>query len=219
MSPLPVQFTDRWGSQRTGPAYADSVCWHILLGRDPGARAAAAEAQRRLSRFDGFHLTPQRWLHVTVMLAGPATGTTPAQRGRMLAAARTALAGVPPVTVTLERVFYSPEGIALGASPAGAFAPVLDAARSATREAAGRDDVTAGSGTGWLPHLTVGYSTGEQSAGPVIGALGKRLPPREAAITRLSLVVQNGPEDLWDWHVEGSAELAGGLRQPCAYRA
>jgi 2'-5' RNA ligase len=212
MSPLPVQFTDRWGSQRTAPSYADSLCWHILLGDSPGARAAAREAQRRLARFGGFQLTPQRWLHMSVMLAGTADKITPAQRARMPAAAGKTLAGTPPVTVTLERVFYSPEGIALGVTPAGALAPLLDAARTATMEATSQAGSSGRSGSGWTPHVTIGYSTGEQQAAPVIAALGKRLTPREVTVRRLSLVVQNGPEDLWDWHVEGFAELSGQSR-------
>lgn len=210
MSPMPVQFADRWGSQRTGPTYEDAVCWHILLGTDPGAQAAAGEAQRRLARFGGFHLTPERWLHVTVMLAGTVGDITPARRARMLDIARKALSGIPPVTVTLERVFYSPEGIVLGATPAAALSPLLDAARAATEETTGGPGHAGVSG--WVPHLTIGYSTGQQPAGPVIAALGKRLTPREVTVRSLSLVVQNGPEDLWDWTVEGSAELVGALR-------
>lgn len=137
MSPLPVQFADRWGSQRTGPSYEDSVCWHILLGTEAGAQSAAGEAQRRLARFGGFHLTPERWLHVTVMLAGTADDITPTQRSTMLDTARKALSGTPPITITLERVLYSPEGIVLGISPADALMPVMTAARSATAKATG----------------------------------------------------------------------------------
>jgi hypothetical protein len=38
----------------------------------------------------------------------------------------------------------------------------------------------------------------------VIAALGKRLPACEVNVSRLSLVAQNGAEDLWDWHIAGS---------------
>lgn len=208
---MPTQFTDRWGSQRRAPSYEDSLCWHILLGTDPGVQAAVAEAQRRLARFGGFHMTPERWLHVTVMFAGPAAEITPGQRSRMLAVSRRLLAGTPPVTVTLERVFYSPEGIVLGVSPPGALDPLLAAAKTATLEATGRTCARDSEGE-WAPHLTIGYSTGEQPAAPVIAALGKRLPACDVTIDRLSLVAQNGAEDLWDWHVEGTAEMAGTLR-------
>ena len=66
----------------------------------------------------------------------------------------------------------------------------------------------------WTPHLTLCYSTGEQPAAPVIAALGKALPPCAVTIDQLSLVVQNGPEQLWDWRVVGTARLLGALHLP-----
>jgi 2'-5' RNA ligase len=125
--------------------------------------------------------------------------------GRMLDRAQAALAGTPPVTVTLERVFYHPEAIALGVSPKDALAPVLAAAQAATREATG----SAPLGENWVPHLTLCYSTGEQPTAPVIAELGKVLPAREVTIDTLSLVVQDGPERLWNWRVAGTADLLG----------
>jgi hypothetical protein len=62
MSPLPVQFTDRWGCARGGLSYEDSVCWHLLLGSHANARAAVADAQRRIARFGGMHAWPGRRL-------------------------------------------------------------------------------------------------------------------------------------------------------------
>lgn len=211
MSPLPVQFTDRWGGRTGRPSYQDAVCWHLLLGGHDGIRAAAAAAQQQLARFGGMHMTPARWLHVTVLLAGPAAAIGEDSRIRMLARARTALARVAPVTVTLGRVLYHPEGVALGVSPAGALRPVLAAAETATREVTGACG-NAGDPAAWLPHLTIAYSTGEQPAAPVIAELGKALPACEVTIDRLSLVVQHGPEQLWDWRIAGAARMLGALR-------
>lgn len=101
MSPLPAQFTDRWGGSREGLSYEDSVCWHLLLGFDANARAAVTEAQQRIARFGGMHMTPVRWLHVIVLLVGPAAALTREDIGDMLARARAHLARTPPVTVTL----------------------------------------------------------------------------------------------------------------------
>ena len=209
MSPLPVQFTDRWGGHRTGLSYEDCVCWHLLFGADPAVREVAADAQRRLARFGGMHMTPADWLHVTVLLVGPAAAITRDDMDRMLARARAALAGAPPVTVALGRVLYHPEGIALGLSPAGALSSVLAAAQAATREVTGTDGGTEDLGAAWMPHLTISYSTGEQPAAPVIAELGKAVPGCEVTIGKLSLVVQNGPEQLWDWRVAGAACLGG----------
>jgi 2'-5' RNA ligase len=208
MSHLPVQFTDRWGGHRAGLSYEDSVCWHLLLGSDASVRAVVADAQQRIARFGGMHMTPLRWLHVTVLLAGPVAAITPDDMGEMLARATTALSRIAPPTVTLERDLYYREGITLGVSPAAALSPVLEAARAATREVTG----TSGSAEddAWMPHVTLCYSTSEQPAAPVIAELGMAIPAREVTIDRLSLVVQNGPEQLWDWRVAGAARL--GLR-------
>ena len=85
MSPLPAQFTDRWGTRAPGLSYEDSVCWHLLLGANAGARAIAGPARQRLARFGGLEMTPARWLHVTVLLAGPAAAISRGDMAEMLA--------------------------------------------------------------------------------------------------------------------------------------
>ena len=212
MSPLPVQFTDRWGDRLGRPSYQDAVCWHLLLGDCPGVREIAAQARQRLARFSGLHMTPERWLHVTVLLAGPASAITRDQMDAMLSRAQTALSQTAPVTVTLGRVLYHPEGIALGISPANALTPVFEAAQAATREVIGTSGIVETPGTAWFPHLTLCYTTSEQPAAPVIAELGKALPGREVTIDRLSLVLQHGPEQLWDWRIAGTARMLGELR-------
>jgi 2'-5' RNA ligase len=210
MNALPVQFTDRWGGHRTRASYDDAVCWHLLLGGNAEIREMAASAQRRLARFGGLHMTPSQWLHVTVLRAGTTRQLTRGDMDRMLDRAQAALAGTPPVTVKLERVFYHPEAIAVGVSPKSVLAPVLAAAQAATREATGSGPGPDGSGENWVPHLTLCYSTGEQPTAPVIAELGKALPAREVTIDTLSLIVQDGPERLWNWRVAGTVGLLGG---------
>ena len=127
-------------------------------------RALARDAQQRLARFSGLHMTPLRWLHVTVFLAGSAAGITEGSMNEMLGRARLLLSGTAPVTVTLRRVLYHPEGIALGVSPAGALSPVLEAAQAATREVTG---VAAQSpASSWLRHRTTGLRAGRRTPGP-----------------------------------------------------
>jgi hypothetical protein len=112
-------------------------------------------------------MTPVRWLHMTVLLAG----------------------------------------IVLDASQASALNPVFEAAQAATRAVTGAAaEIPALS---WRPHLTLCYSTSEQPAPPVIDALGKELPACEVTIDKLSLIIQRGPELLWDWRQVGTAGLRG----------
>ena len=129
----------------------------------------------------------------------------------MLSRASSRLSRTPPATVTLRRVLYPPEAIALEVSPGTALSPILEAAQAATREvtgACGVADRTADTSS-WRPHLTLCYSASEQPAAPVIAVLGKALPGCEVTIETFSLVVQNGVEPPWDWCPVGAARLLG----------
>lgn len=204
MSPLPEQFASRWGSARAGPSYDDSVCWHLLLGSHPEVRAVAGEARRRLAPFSGLHMTPEQWLHGTVLRVGPAAAITRADMDKMLARAEADLCGVKPVKVTFGPVFYHPQAIALPISPADALRPVFHAAQAAARDVTG---TVASASAVWAPHMTLCYSEIEQPAAPVIAALGRKLPSHPVAISEVSLVVQHGPEQHWDWEVAGIVRL------------
>ncbi len=64
--------TDRW-QERPEPVPGEGVVsWHMLMREYPEVADLARQAQRRLAGFDGLHITPVRWLHVTTLLAGPA---------------------------------------------------------------------------------------------------------------------------------------------------
>jgi 2'-5' RNA ligase len=208
MSPLPERFTRRWDNPFR-PSYDDTVCWHLLLGGNPAVQAAASTTKQRLAGFTALHMTPPEWLHVTVLRVGTAGQVTQDELSRMLARAQACLAQTAPVTVSFQRIFYHPEAITLLASPKSALSPILEAARTATHEVLDTDADDRDEDK-WLPHLTLCYSATEQPAAPVIAALGKTLPTCEATITEMSLVVQDGPETLWNWQVAGSARLLGG---------
>jgi hypothetical protein len=55
--------------------------------------------------------------------------------------------------------------------------------------------------------VTLCYSTSQQSAAPIISALGKVLPTREITIDKLSLVIQRGSALSWDWRPIGTIYL------------
>jgi 2'-5' RNA ligase len=204
---LPEQFTDRRQPRPGASNFDDSVCWHLLLGDVESAQAIASEGQRRLAGFTGLHMTPLRWLHATVLLAGHAADLTQADLDRMLSAARLKLNGTEPQTVTLGRVIYHSEGIVLPMSPAAILAPVFEAAQAATLEVTGKPGITSTDGPSWVPHVTLCYSVSQQPAAPVIAALGKKLPSCEVTIGKLSLVSQRGPALSWDWRPIGTIHL------------
>ena len=108
------------------------------LARSPGRRDyprvvdLARRAQQRLSGFDGLHMTPLRWLHVTTLLAGPAADFSPDKLRQMTQTAADLLATTPPAAVTLGQVLYHPEAIMLAVTPAETLTAIYDATRLAT---------------------------------------------------------------------------------------
>ncbi len=208
MSPLPTQMINRWQNRKEPGPGQGTIYWHILLGDQPEARNAAQIARKRLADFSGLHMPPLEWLHITTLVVGHTDEITAGQQQDMLAAASELLADLPPVDVTLGRVLYHPEAIATEAQPTGPLKQIRNAVQTATLKVTGREGHTEGP-TQWLPHMTLAYSETNQPAEPLITALGRELPPTEFQINAVTLVAQQGPERLWDWHPVGRLPLVG----------
>jgi 2'-5' RNA ligase len=201
MNGLPAEMIDRW-QDRPEPAPGEGlIYWHMLVGTDPDVIALASEARRKLAPFTGLHLTPYAWLHMTALIAGPASEISDEQIRQMAATAGRRLADVPPITVTVGKILFHSEAIMLAAQPAEALLPVLEAVRGATQEVTGRPG-RAASKLPWTPHITIAYSTAHQPAEPIIAALSQSPPERKVQINTVSVVIQRGPERSWDWHLE-----------------
>lgn len=212
MSPLPARLADRW---RDGRGAADpgagTLYWHVLLGGNTRLREAACAAQDRLGKFTGLHMTPLQWLHLTVLIAGPAGQISVQAMDQMLAIAKLSIAGTAPITVELSRIIYHPEAIVLAAQPAEALRPIREAARHATLAVTDREGVAERSSLTWIPHMTLCYSTSAQPAEPIIATLGKKLPDCQVTINAFNLVIQRGAEWHWNWSPVGTVPLPGSL--------
>jgi 2'-5' RNA ligase len=211
MNALPEWMIDRWQHRPDPNPGEGAVYWHMPMHDYPQVTGLVRGAQQRLAPFSGLHMTPLERLHLTTMVAGPAAGFTDGQLGQMARTGAELLADVPPITVTLGRIFYHPEAIVLGVSPGRALIPIRDAALAATRLVTGQhhaeDDLER-----WIPHVTICYSTDNQPAAPLIAALGESLPGCEVQISALSLIIQRGPERRWDWTTVATIPLAATTR-------
>jgi 2'-5' RNA ligase len=193
---LPELMTDRW-ARRADPSPGErTLYWHVLMRGYPEVADLARQAHDRLAPFNGLHITPPEWLHMTTHVAGPADKFSDQQMQHMTTVASDFLAGVPPVTVSLGKILYHPEAIMLAVTPVGDLTPIRGAALAATKAVA---SVEADEESGWTPHVTLCYSTTQQPAMPIIPALGKQLPARQIDIDAVSLVIQDGPERAWNW--------------------
>ena len=187
------------------------MSWHMLMRDYPEVVDLARQAQQRLAGFDGLHMTPLHWLHMTTLLAGPAADFSPDKLRQMTETAAGLLADTPAAAVTLGQVLYHPEAIMLGVTPADRLTAIYDAARLATHQVTGEHPPD-GRPARWRPHITICYSTSRQPAKPIIDALGTRLPGCDIDISALSLVIQHGPERAWDWSIVSTIRLAAPAR-------
>lgn len=206
MSPLPTQMVNRWQNRAEPGPEQGTIYWHILIGAHPGARDLARTARERLAGFSGLHMTPPEWLHITTLVSGPSDEITDEQQRDMLTTASALLAKIPPIKVTLDRLLYHPEAIALAVRPTEHLDQVREAVQTATLKVTGREGHTEGPSR-WTPHATLVYSEAEQPAEPLISALGRELPSCSITIEAITLVDQRGPERQWDWHPVGQASL------------
>lgn len=199
---------NRWECRAEPKPGQGQLYWHVLFHDEPQLQALAALAHERLSSFPNLHLTPKKWLHLTILVAGSAEEFVESDVNEMVTEARQRLSSLPPITVTFGKVLYHPEAVLLGVRPTGALDPVYQAVREATRSLTGEG--VAARQDRWIPHVTLAYSTAIQPAAPIIAALGHELPSCHVTTRHVSLVVQEGPERLWSWHP--IAEISLGSR-------
>jgi 2'-5' RNA ligase len=205
--PIPDQTQDRWDGRAEPDPGQGAIYWHILFRDHPAVRDTATEAQARLTPFRDLHMTPAEWLHATALVAGTTDDTSDEDLDLMLAAARHHLGTVQPISVTISSVLYHPEAIMLGFTPVGALDPVHQAVRQATLTVTGRTGSVTGPARRWTPHMTIAYSTGKQPMAPIALALGHEVPQCDITVRTVSLVIQRGPERLWNWQPVGMAKL------------
>ena len=199
MGTPPVMFRDRW-RRRTDLLPSQSVIyWHILIGSQPAVTDLAQMARHRVASFSGFHMTPLKWLHITVLTGGPADHVPAGGLQQMVHTASELLSDLEPISVTMLDVDHE-DGLV----------PIRDAVRIAASTTTGYGGIY---DSPLKPHITLCYSTACQPAEPVMAALGPALPAREIRIDKVSLVIQHGPERLWDWRIAGTVPFAARMAE------
>lgn len=151
-------------------------------------------------------MVPHQLLHLTTYIVGFADEVPESAIEEMTADARERLSTVAPIPVTIGRVGYHPQAIALMVEPLDALKPVLDAVREATEAAGCRGHIDTDP---WMPHISVAYSHADGPAAPIIDALGLSLPRTEVRIESISLVSQTQVGRSWQWQPLAEVRLTG----------
>lgn len=196
MSPIPEQMTSHWWQRPGRLAGRELYHWHMLFHDEPPVRELVKAAQAKIVGLPGLDMIPIPWLHLTTYVVGFADEVSASAIAEMTADARRRLSQIEPIRVSLGRVGYATEAIALPAEPFGALTPVLDAVREATRAAGceGHTDTNP-----WLPHVSIAYSNASIPTAPIIAILGRWLPRTEITIRSVSLVAQTQVGRSWQW--------------------
>ena len=205
MSPLPERLRDRWANRIEPADDTGAVYWHVLIGADPVARAAAADVRLGLQNRRGLHLTPLEWLHMTLFVVGYTDSIDSEQLVHAIHEARDKVDGSRPIEVSTGRVLYHPEAIMLAVEPLKPLRALRDQIEAASSSAFPSSQVP--SSETWIPHITVAYSTTAQPAAPIIEEVGVSVSKREFVIDEVSLVIQWGSERKWNWQTVGRVKL------------
>ena len=205
--PVPEETRDRWSNRAEPDSGKGAIYWHMLFRDAPAVRATARKAQARLAPFRDLHMTPGEWLHATALVAGTTDDISGEDLELMLSGAQQHLGSIQPIDVAVSRILYHPEAIMLGFTPEGALDPIHRAVRQATLAVTGRTGSVTGPAARWTPHITISYSTGRQPMAPIADALGHEVPACDITVRAVSLVIQWGPERLWNWQPVGTVTL------------
>lgn len=206
MTRMPAQTIDRWRNRAEPGPGEGAVYWHILMNDHPEVADLAREVQQRIARFPGLHMTPLERLHMTTLAAGPANQFSRDQLREIIKMAAGTLAATPAITVTVGGIVCYPDAIILEVKPTQALQAVRDAVQAATGSVTGGHNL-GGISPRWLPHVTVCYSTAEQAMAPIMAAIGTRQRQCRIQVATVSLVIQYGPERLWDWRTVGAVHF------------
>lgn len=207
MTTPPAQMIDRWHNRAEPRPGQSTLYWHMLINDHQQVVELARDAQQRLAQFPGLHMTPLERLHMTALVAGPSEHFSQDQLRQMIKVASAMLADTPAITVTVGGIVYHPEAIMLDVKPKRALANIHDAVQAATRTVTDGHDPD-GTPPRWIPHVTICYSTAEQAMAPIMAALGPQQRQCQIPVSTVSLIIQQGPERLWDWRAAGTVHLA-----------
>ncbi len=181
--------------------------WHVTFDDKPAVQEIAARAQARLAGLPGLDLVPGRWLHLTVQGVGFTDEAAASEVRLIVNSARTRLASLPPLRVTLGPARVASEGVALDVSPRGELAALRARLRTTIAEVLAADRLL--ETEEWTPHVSIAYCNTSAGAGPYVAALAGEHNTAEVRIDQVQLIVLGRDHHSYEWTVYEDARLTG----------
>jgi hypothetical protein len=120
MSPLPVQMADHWWQRPGRQPGRELYHWHILFHDQPKVRELMESAQERLAGLRDFRSSANPVAAFDHLHRRFADEVPENNVEAVISEARRLLTRIPPIPVTLGRIFYHPEAVTLPVEPVGA---------------------------------------------------------------------------------------------------
>jgi hypothetical protein len=153
---------------------------------------------------------PDEWLHLTMQDVGFSDEVPAADLDAIAAAARSSLAAMAPVTVTIGAPKVAGEGIICWVTPAEALAPVRDAVRAAIGDVRGSGQVRdSAEWPRWNPHVSLAYGNAEVPAEPFQAALDGFTDVATVTIAAVDLIRLGRDRQVYEWAPIARLPLGG----------
>ena len=197
MTTQPARMRNHWW-WRPGWSHGRSFyTWHLTFGDQPDVHRLADDYRRALGPLGGLDLIPDRWLHLTMQGIGFVDDVDEHLVRDIVDAAAQHLGEIPAFEITLTGPVLDPEAVLIPVHPAEPVRAVRDATRAAITEVVGDAPESA---DGFVPHVSVAYSSSDGPAAPYAAAMeGLDVPPATARVDRAELIVLNRDNRMYEW--------------------
>ena len=188
--------------------------WHLTFEDAPELHRLATAYQRQLEPLPGLNLVPLDWLHLTVQGVGYTDEVDADTLRAITTSVQKRLASFPAFKATFTRPAIFTEAIVLPPAPTEPFRDLMTAIRDGMADALGADRVPTGpeQASGFRPHVSLAYSSGEHPTHPYRAALDAISPePASTEVTHATLIAQDrvlAPEWVYRWTTEARAPLS-----------
>jgi 2'-5' RNA ligase len=183
--------------------------WHITFANAPAVATLAEQYAAALAELPEYDPIPLEWLHLTMQGIGFTDEVDRAIVDQVVDAARTRLAKIAPVTITIGPAEIDPEALRLPVQPVEPLIGIRDAIRAAIADVCGEDNVPESSD--YRPHVSLGYTN---TTGPAQRALNSLVghTPRTAQVTvdSAALIDLNRDHKMYQWTTVAKARLGHG---------